>query len=242
MRHQPQHSGQTRESRRAVAILFCLVASAPGFASDSGFAASVTLTSEYIYRGQARSDGNPAVQLGLDYEHGSGWFAGVWSSTIDMQSPYGRRDVELDYYAGYHHAFEAPLTLAASLIRYTYPGQTGSFDYDHNQWLVTATFDDRFSLEAGYSDDIYGWGRIGRHWEARLEQPFSNAWVLGAGLGRNDLDDIGVEDYLYWDVGASSRFSRVTVDLRWYDNEPIRGILDWLSAGSQVVLSLTAAF
>ena len=180
-------------------------ASGQSLASETGFSGLITLTSEYIYRGQALSDGNPALQAGLDYQHSSGWFAGAWASTVDLRSPFGRRDLELDYYLGYSHVFNVPLAVSATLIRYTYPGQTGSFDYDHNQWVVAATLRERLAFEFGYSDDIYGWNRIGRHVEVRAEQPFANAWVVSGGLGRNDLESLRAGKYLYWDVGVSAR-------------------------------------
>jgi len=61
-------------------------------------------------------------------------------------------------------------------------------------------------------------------------------------VGYNDIEETGTTSYWYWDVGASARYSRLTVDLRWYDNEEIRGTLWRLSAGSRLVASLTVAF
>jgi uncharacterized protein (TIGR02001 family) len=228
--------------RRTALAFACVAIGAPSFASETGFSGAVTLTSEYIYRGQALSDGNPALQFGLDYQHGSGWFAGAWATTVDIVSRFGRRDVEVDYYVGYSHAFESPLALSATFIRYTYPGQTGFFDYDHDQWLASATLLESYVLEVGYSDDIYGFDRVGRHVELRAEQPVASAWVVSAGLGRNDLESLRGNKYLYWDIGVSARFARLNADLRWYDNETIDGFVGYLSAGSQLVVSLTASF
>lgn len=203
---------------------------------------SVSLASQYIYRGQALSDGNPAVQAGLDYEHDSGFFAGAWTSTVDQHSRFITRYVELDYYVGYHYAARAPVSLAATLMRYTYPGQEGLYDYDYTEALVSLSLFERLSLEYAYSDEVYGFDSIGRHMELRYDHPVASAWVISAGAGSNDLRDLGVSRYLHWDVGASARFSRLTVDLRWYDNEIPDGFIGRLSAGSKIVLTLTAAF
>jgi uncharacterized protein (TIGR02001 family) len=126
----------------AASVAGCPVAAASEF---SGIA---TLTSQYIYRGQSLSDGNPAVQLGLDYEFHSGVFIGVWGSTLDLQSASSRRDAELDYYLGYHYALKVPVSLSATFLRYTYPGQTGSHSYDHNEYLgnVQGAIFDQFGL------------------------------------------------------------------------------------------------
>lgn len=218
----------------------CQWYAAPAAASDlSGIA---TLTSEYIYRGQAVSDGDPALQLGLDYEHDSGLFAGAWASTIDVRTAFGERDTELDFYVGYHYAPESPLALTATLVRYTYPGQSAAVDYDYNEALFTVTLGGRHSAELGYTANLYGLGRTGRHWELRSEWPLAAAWVVSAGLGRNDLADFAASPYYHWDIGASARFSRLTADLRWYGNERHTSGVGGQSAGSQFVISLSVAF
>ncbi len=215
---------------------------APTLAPAGEFSATATVTSEYVYRGQSLSGGNPALQAGADYEHDSGLFAGAWASTVDLESAGGQRDTELDVYLGYHFAPAETIDLSVTLLRYTYPGQTSYVDYDYSEWLVTATLDERYSVEFGYSDDIYGWGQRGRHGELRADWPLPNAWVLGAGVGYNELDEQGTSNYWYWDLGASARYSRLMIDLRWYDNESPAGTLAYLSAGSQFVVSLSAGF
>ncbi len=201
-----------------------------------------SLTSEYIYRGLAQSDGNPAVQFGLDYEFDAGMFIGVWASTIELRSAMGKREIELDYYFGYHYESKAQISATVTVLRYTYPGQTGSHSYDHNELLLTATWRERYSIEYGYTNDLFGLDRTGHHWELRSEWPVANAWVVGAALGRNDLSDIGVSEYLHWDVGASARISRLVLDLRWYDNETPDGFAAQVSAGSRFVVSISAGF
>jgi len=211
-------------------------------AAASEFSGLATLTSDYIYRGLEMSDGDPALQLGLDYEHDTGFFIGVWASTIDIQTAMGSRDMELDYYAGFHYAAESPVTATVTLLRYSYPGQTGIHSYDYNEVLVGASWRERYSVELGYTSDLYGLDRTARHWELRSAWPVASAWVISAALGGNDMSDAGVSRYLHWDVGGSARFSRLTFDLRWYDNELPDGFAALLSANSQLVLSISAAF
>ncbi len=210
--------------------------------AGSGFSGIATLTSDYIYRGLVYSDGDPSFQLGLDYEHESGAFAGIWGSTIDWSNSFGERDTELDYYVGFQFAARDALAITATLVRYTYPGQTGTRSYDYNEALVTATLFGRYSAEFGYAGDRYGLGNRARHLELRSEWPVANAWVISAGAGRNDLSDFGASAYLYWDLGASARFSRLIVDLRGYGNERPAGGAGTRSAGSQLVVSLSVAF
>jgi uncharacterized protein (TIGR02001 family) len=224
------------------ALLAAGLAVVPIAGASGEFSGVATLTSEYIHQGKAMSDGNPAVQVRLDYENKWGFFAGAWGSTVDLSNPGGRRDMQLDYYVGYHYASDSPLSLAATLVRYTYPGQTGFIDYDYTQAVVTAALYERYSVEFGYSPEIYGFDASGHYWELRGDWPLKSGWVIGAGLGQKDLSELGSNRYLYWDVGASARVSSVVVDLRWYDNEKPGGFYRRLSADSQFVVSLSLPY
>ncbi len=222
-------------------MLLGVLAWAP-IAVASEFSGAATLTSQYIYRGLKMSDGDPAFQLGVDYEHDTGIFVGIWASTIDIRSAISSRDTELDYYAGFHYEAGSPITATVTVLRYSFPGQSGMHSYDYNEVLLGATWLEHYSIELGYTSNLYGLSRIGRHWELRSEWPVANFWVIGVALGGNDLSDVGVSRYLHWDVGASARFSRLTFDLRWYDNQRPDGFAAQSSADSQVVLSISAAF
>lgn len=222
-------------------LLGAAMSGSPSAGADelSGIA---TLTTQYIYRGLASSDGNPALQAGLDFESDSGLFAGAWASSIDLPSADGGRDTELDYYAGYEYAPDNPLSMSVSLVHYSYPGGSADRSYDYTELLLGMSLQKRYSIEFGYSNDVYGRDAIGRHVELRADWPLQSAWVVNAGVGLNDLEDLGASRYLYWDVGASARYSWLTVDLRWYDNEEPDGYFAYISAGSQFVVSLSASF
>ena len=223
-------------------LISIVLAAWPWPAAAGEFSGSVTLASEYVFRGQALSDGNPALQAGIDYEHDSGLFLGAWASTVDLASPSGRRDAELDYYLGWQFSGESRLSAALSFVRYTYPGQTTVFDYDYTEVLAAASWDGRYSLEFGYTDDVYGFGVAARHVELRADWPLRTAWGVSGGLGVNDLDNLGSSRYVYGDLGISARYARITVDLRWYDNERPGGYPGRLSAGSQLVGAVSLGF
>lgn len=225
-------------SLATLSFIGVLVAS-PG-ASASELTGHATVTSQYIYRGLAFSDGHPAFQLGghLDFE--SGFFVGAWTSSIDLEGPTSRRTMELDYYAGYSLTTDSPWSASITAVRYTYPMAEGAHSYDYNEVLLALSFSDRYSLEAGYTDNVYNLDAEARHWALRADWPLADTLVVGAGLGGHDLAGLGVAHYLHWDLGLSARLSRFTFDLRWYDNEePDRLPFSGISAGSQLVLSLS---
>lgn len=224
--------------RAGCATLLAICGSPSALAEISGH---VALTSEYIYRGMSWSNGNPALQGGIDYAHDSGFFAGIWASTVDQTNPTGRRDVELDYYVGYNFAADAPIATSVALVHYTYPDNSSDVDYDFTEALLTASWQN-YSLELGLTDDLYGFDTSSHHLELRGDWSLPSAWILGAGLGYSDGGNLSSSSYLYWDAGVSARFSRITVDLRWFDNESVDGRLGNWSAGSQAVATLSVAF
>jgi uncharacterized protein (TIGR02001 family) len=220
----------------AAMLLFPLIAS-------GGFSAYGTLTSEYIYRGIAVSAGEPALQAAVDYQHASGFFAGAWASRVRMRTERSSRDLEVDYYAGYHHEGPGQWAGTITLMRYTYPGAEGRFDYDHNEWSIGAQWAQRYRVDFGYTRDLYGTGRTGRHVQFGGYWPIVGGWTLSGAMGRNDLSSLGLGRYLHWDVGASASYSRLTLDLRWYDNQSTyRGGFGGYAAGSRYVVSLSAGF
>ena len=123
---------------RAIVATFLSISSLPSFAqssdtpgdADTGddldVSASVTLISDYRFRGVSLSDRDFAVQgdLGLAYK---GFHVGAWSSSIaDLAgTKTSTSTVEVDYVAGY--AFDAGgLALDAGVTLYTYPGSDGT--------------------------------------------------------------------------------------------------------------------
>jgi uncharacterized protein (TIGR02001 family) len=95
---------------------------ASGLAALGGFtlSANAALASQYRYRGTNLSGDRIAVQGGLDLDHASGFYVGVWGSTLDgRRTGYG--DVELDIYAGYTAPVIEGVTADLGVIAYTFP-------------------------------------------------------------------------------------------------------------------------
>jgi len=89
--------------------------------SGSGFefSGNVALVSDYRFRGVSFSDGDPALQGGIDLAHSSGFYVGTWASTISGGGPYG--ELEVDIYAGWSGDVSDGLTVDVGLLYYVYP-------------------------------------------------------------------------------------------------------------------------
>lgn len=135
----------------AVSALALTALAAPAMAqeeeSSDGFELSgnVALVSDYRFRGVSFSDGDPALQGGIDLTHESGFYVGTWGSTISGGSPYG--ELELDVYAGYTGAISEGLSFDVGLLYYMYPTE--------NELADALEFDtDYFEPYASISGDL----------------------------------------------------------------------------------------
>lgn len=90
--------------------------------SAGGFtlSANAALATQYRFRGANLSGDRIAVQGGLDLDHASGFYVGVWGSTLnDRLTGYG--GAELDIYGGYAWQLIEGVTADVGVIAYTFP-------------------------------------------------------------------------------------------------------------------------
>lgn len=52
--------------------------------ADSAFTANIGVTSNYVWRGASQTLNGPAVQGGVDYGDGSGFYIGTWMSNVNF--------------------------------------------------------------------------------------------------------------------------------------------------------------
>lgn len=97
--------------------------------ADAGVTYNVGAITEYRYRGLGQTRGKPALQGGVDYDSGNGFYLGAWGSTIkwikDQSTPTQevKGPFELDLYGGYK--FEAGgLGYDVGYLRYQYLSNT----------------------------------------------------------------------------------------------------------------------
>jgi uncharacterized protein (TIGR02001 family) len=103
-----------RKSLLLVAVLGTLASSqvvmaeeaaAPAAATPTWtFPSSVSVVSDYIWRGQSQTWGNPAVQAGIEADHVSGAYVGFWGSNVS-NNWLPNASVEMDFSAGFRNTF-----------------------------------------------------------------------------------------------------------------------------------------
>lgn len=91
---------------------------APAAAQDIELSGNVALVTDYRFRGVSVTDGDIALQGGLDAALPSGFYVGTWASSIGGGTPLG--ELELDLYGGWSGDISG-FTLDAGLLYYVYP-------------------------------------------------------------------------------------------------------------------------
>ncbi len=174
-----------------------------------------TLSTGYWKRGFAQNN-HASAQLGVDFEHHTGFYVGGWAANVDFEQEYRQdepRRVEADIYAGYHKRREQ-WSWNVGLGHYLYPGTAVNYDYD--ELSATFGFRDRLFYTAAYSDAYYGrWASLNQ--EISFTYPLRGNVEIGAGLGNFKVKG-GVLDVTYWNVGVSKLVRRVAFDVRYYDS------------------------
>ncbi|NBW60450.1 MAG: hypothetical protein EBR31_01800 [Methylophilaceae bacterium] len=90
---------------------------------DWDLTANVGFVTDYYARGISQTWHKPAAQGGFDLTHSSGFYAGVWGSSVSPNT-YPSTNTEIDIYAGYNGQIKAveDLGYTLGLIGYIYPG------------------------------------------------------------------------------------------------------------------------
>jgi uncharacterized protein (TIGR02001 family) len=97
----------------------------PAHAELSGNIAAV---SDYRFRGISQSDGGPAAQASIAYDHPTGLFAGLFASTVDFSGAF-QADVETFVQAGVARRVHPELSWELGAGCYAYLGANLDWNY-----------------------------------------------------------------------------------------------------------------
>ncbi len=120
------------------AAMFVSATAAPAFAQDTEPAddapavtitGSVSIASDYRFRGVSQTNGELAVQGGITVSHASGLSVGTWGSNLAGWGTFGGANMELDLVAGYKRKLGDNAALDVGVTWYFYPGGADKTDF-----------------------------------------------------------------------------------------------------------------
>lgn len=204
----------------AAALALCLTASArAGEATDLGAGFSLTgnmaVVTDYRFRGYSQTDFRPAIQLGFDVTHTSGFYLGNWNSNVsDSVFPDG--NLEVDFYGGWAGEIGGGFGLDVGVLHYWYPGSSspkgGNFN---NTDLYVGTSYGPFSLKYSYTPgDFFSAPDTKGTWylDGGASFDLGDGWTLDAHLGYQKLKNAETMEgrrighYVDYSLGVSKDF------------------------------------
>jgi uncharacterized protein (TIGR02001 family) len=234
------------------ALAFAALASLPmttsparaGDAPAFAYTFNIGVVSDYRFRGISQKKEEPAIQGGVDFSYGIGYF-GLWGSNIDFgDDSLGRgiAPVEIDIYGGIKPVW-GPVTFDLGLLYYAYPGArdtfagglAGSNEIDYFEGKIGASMNPVTNLTTGvtvyYSPDYTLETGSVVSVEGTAAYVLPKIWIfdpsISGRIGFQHGDDIayknltsnGSSSYLYWDAGLTLTVEKLALDFRYVDTD-----------------------
>jgi uncharacterized protein (TIGR02001 family) len=235
-----------------------LAAEEGGKLAAENFSGTVTLTSDYVFKGISYSSEKPAIQGSLDYGYKK-FYSGIWMSSMSTSDT--EASVEIDLYAGFWGSLgEIDYDIAA--YYYIYPGaEDDGYEYNYAELAVglSHTFNTKMATTIGvqykFAPDTYGEDGVQHTYSVSsqidlpanfglsLESGYSdvegdnysgNGWGEGGGSGY---------DWMWYRAGVRYDTKGCELALDYWNTSDIED--DYMGkdiADSRVVLSISRSF
>lgn len=210
-------------------LLFALICLSVSAQAD--FSSTVTLSSNYIWRGQSfstggvsteASSGGPVIQGAIDYVHASGvglgLFTGNSDSTTFGATPVVVRDTETDINLNYKFQFSDEMSIGGYAFWYNYLKNPSN---NSMEYLVYLAYGD-FRVDGSYMPTFFGIDSSSTYFKLSYRKKVEEKFGVLAHVGRSifgDKDLLGYKDYLDYRAGFFFEVKPLTVDIAYTDTD-----------------------
>ncbi|MGH7018454.1 MAG: TorF family putative porin [Brevundimonas sp.] len=195
---------------------------------------NIGVVSDYAFRGASQTDGDPAIQGGVDADFGS-FYAGAWASNVDFGDD---TDAEVDLYGGYRTE-AAGYALDLGVVGYFYVNEPGGADYNYVEFKAAASRaigPATLGAALYYSPDFFGVDDKATYLEANGAYELGDKWSVSGAVGYQWLDVN--DDYTSWNLGVAYALTdHLAADVRYHDSD-----VDGPLTDSRFVVGLKASF
>ena len=208
----------------AGALVAATFAAAPLSAQElpGEFSGNVAITTDYVYRGYTQTSEEFAIQGGLDWDSGVGFYVGTWASNLNF-GPGDPAHIEVDIYGGFANSFDNGLSYDVGFLYYLYPGDTDGLGYNFWEAYLSLGYEvDAFSFSAGvaYTPDNFGNTDDGVYVNGGVGYSVTDFLSVDANIGYWSVDDSFGDDYADWNIGATlSVQDWFDLDVRYFDTD-----------------------
>lgn len=221
-----------RKAALATALALSAFAAASAHAGTSG---SISLTSDYLFRGVSQTNQEPALQGGIEYAHDNGFYVGAWGSNISWLSDTVvpgdniSSSLELDGYLGYRGQAGELFSYDVGVLTYYYPGDyPGGFNSPNTTEIYlggTLAASETVSIGLKYSysvTDLFGYADSdgSGYLDANLNWTFQPGWTLNLHGGKQWIENNEAFEYTDWKLGVTRSFENgVSVAAAYSDTD-----------------------
>jgi uncharacterized protein (TIGR02001 family) len=205
---------------RVTAAALLLAATA---AAQAEISSTVTLTSDYDFRGITQTAKDPALQLSVDWAGESGLYVGAWGSNVDFGDCCDE-NLEVDVYAGYAGGEE--VTYDVGLVYYFYPGA----DSIHFGELYGELGWQMLTGKLWYSPDFANADESAYYIEGNANFELPANFGLGLHIGYSDgdyWDELYDGGYMDWSVGLTYTLGNFDLGLKYTDGSDLDDLDDF---------------
>ena len=133
---------------KAVAISSIISMPAPVLA---GFDFDIGIANEYVRNGISQSRDDAVVESGFNFNHRSGFYTGVWASSVNQKGNSLR--YEADAYAGFYLPLGYSFAIDFGAMRYTFHGDADEKDLAYTDGYLSLLLNDSTSLAVFQSEN-----------------------------------------------------------------------------------------
>jgi uncharacterized protein (TIGR02001 family) len=141
--------------RAGRALVLWALLSVPGTVAAQ-VSGDVALLSDYRFRGESLTEGRPALQAGVNYDHSSGLFVGGLVSNVRIDPDVVGLSAQV--YAGYTRPIGERAAWDIGVVAYVFPHPSMGPSYDYVEAFVGASFD-TLSSRLYYTNSYFGGGQ-----------------------------------------------------------------------------------
>ena len=182
---------------------------------------TITLTSDYDFRGITQTALDPALQASLDWSSESGFYLGAWVSNVD----FGRgteADFEWDVLGGYRGQFTDDLGFDIGYVQYNFEPSGDKVQF--GEAYAGLSYKD-FGVKFWYADDFSNSGESATYIEGNASFPLPKDFGITVHAGYSDGD--------YWDaaygggyfdysIGVTKSVGNFALALKWIDGSDLK--------------------
>ena len=205
-----------------LAVLLAVGASLAYAADPSPVTGNFGLTTDHKFRGISQSQNGAAVQGGVNYAPGNGFYVGNWNTSVSTLVYRNGNGVQSDIYGGYKTVVVKGVTLDVGSYNYFYQRATNGSNpkFDTNEVYVgvgTGPIVVKYSRSlSNYFGAVNSKGT--QYYQADVSYPVAVKLTADAHIGRTNVANSNTADVTDYKVGATYNLTGWKIGAHYYTN------------------------